>query len=1336
MSYSPWSWYRRTFTVPAGWSGQRIILHLDAVNWQSQVYINGQSLGIHKGGYDPISYDVSPYLNGNANELLVQVYSPQDSGGQPRGKQTLYPGGIMYTSASGIWQPVWLEPVDSSGVQSLTIVPDVDNSRLKLTVNTYATSGVTVSATVLDNGTAIVVTNGNPQTELTIPISNPKLWSPTSPFLYDLKISVVHNGVTNDSVTSYFGMRKISMSQVGGVPKLLLNNQVLFQMGPLDQGFWPDGIYTAPTDAALAYDIQMEKALGFNMVRKHIKVERQRWYYWADKLGIMVWQDMPSVNSYTGNPQPVDGTQFIAEMKAMVTNHWNTPSIVMWVTFNEGQGQTGTGAVGQSNTVYVVQQVENLDPSRLVNEASGWDHFGSGDVLDYHSYPDPGNPKSATQAAVDGEFGGIAWHVSGHLWNTAQAGTGYLMAGSTNEIATLYDGYINEAVNFKSAANGGLNAAVYTEITDVENECNGLMTYDRLMKADMTKINLSNQKAITGALYLTDVFPTSKNAGRTWSYTNNNSGTIPANWYATNFTPTGWSSGLAGFGSGAVPGATMRTTWSTTNIWLRSQFTVGNLKASDIGNLVFNCYHDEDCEIYINGVLAASATGYTTSYALLPMNAAGQAALILNGTNQIAVHCHQTTGGQFIDVGIAIQNMTANFLKVPTDYLGYWPLDATNGVFAVDVSGNGNHGAVSGATWNVGGQINGCLSFNGINNYVQISNVVSSDFSIAFWVKTTQTAGTGQWYYGAGLVDGDVFASVNDFGTVLVGGKFGFGIGNPDTTIVSSNSINDGAWHQCVATRVQASGIMNIYVDGMLQATGTGNANLLTASANLRFGQIASGGGYFNGLLDDVQIFYRALGNNEVTALYSNSLVLPATPVNLRAMTSSSKVILSWNDSAWAASYTVSRSTTKGGPYAVIGTASTASYTDANVVNGITCYYVVSAMNTFGNSAKSSEVGCTPSAVTVAGGLYVDLRASDLVAGTTIWTNRAGTGNFTNTGTGLPVYTTYLGNLAVQLSGNNGYKGPLASPFGGNAPRTIEAWVNNPALSGEETMVAMGRRGNTDYNFAFNFSTDTGWGGLAMFADDMGWGSVPTANAWHHLVVTYDGYAVLLYADGVLKNTAAKTAATPAGPVWVGVQTGDSVTPYGSWFSGYINSVRIHNSVLDSGEVAANYALGPGTATPPAPTGLAGTAGNRQISLTWGAVSGANNYNLWRSTNNGASYQSIATGLVATSFFDANAVSGQTNYYQVAAGNIYGTSTNSPAVGVFLPLPALAMTINAGSLQIDWPGWANGWVLYMATNLSPPVVWWPVTNAPSSNGVFTVTLPAGSGTQFYRLVSP
>lgn len=654
MQYSEFSWYRRTFTVPAAWSGQRIILHLDAVDWQATVYVNGQLVGAHQGGYDPFSFDITPYLNGGSNELIIGVYSPEDNGGQPRGKQTLYPGGIMYTSSSGIWQPAWLEPVDASGIQNLQIVPDVDNSRLRLTVNCYATSGVTVNALVTSNGVPITSTTGNPQTELDIRVNNPNLWSPDNPFLYGLQIWTVHNGVTNDAVTSYFGMRKISVVTVDGVPQIYLNNQPYYEMGPLDQGFWPDGIYTAATDAALKYDLQMEKALGFNMVRKHIKVERQRWYYWADTLGLLIWQDMPTCNSYTGSPQPVNALDFVGELSAMVTNHWNSPCIIMWDVFNEGQGQTSTG---QTNTPYLVNLVETIDPNHLVNQASGGDYYGVGNVFDVHSYPDPGAPGSTTQVPVDGEFGGIAWHVTDHLWNAALAGSGYLLASSLDNFASLYDGYIGEVVNYKSPANGQLNASVYTQITDVENECNGLMTYDRLLKPDLDRICSSNRKAITGQESITTVVPTSQTVPQAWQYTTNS---VPSNWYATNFNASSWSNGLAGFGT-ADPNVTPNTPWTSLGyIYLRRTFNPGSLTQQQLSNLSFITYHDEDVAIYINGVLAGSASGYSTAYVPVAMNAAGQAAIIPNATNYLAVSCYQSTGGQFIDVGISDVNLSAN----------------------------------------------------------------------------------------------------------------------------------------------------------------------------------------------------------------------------------------------------------------------------------------------------------------------------------------------------------------------------------------------------------------------------------------------------------------------------------------------------------------------------------------------------------------------------------------------------------------------------------------------------------------------------------------------------
>jgi Glycosyl hydrolases family 2, sugar binding domain/Glycosyl hydrolases family 2, TIM barrel domain/Glycosyl hydrolases family 2 len=612
MEYHAFSWYRRTFIVPPAWSGQRILLHLDAVDWQAEVFVNGQSAGVHRGGYDPITYDITPYLGGGGpQELIVRVYDPTDNAGEPRGKQTLFPGGIMYTSCSGLWQPVWLEPVPPVNVASLRLVPDIDNARLAVTANVSGpTNGIIVNA-VARVGTNVVGTiSGAPGTELPLPVPSPVLWSPTNPFLYDLEITLSNGPVKVDSVASYFGMRKISLGTNGGFVKMFLNNQFVFQFGPLDQGFWPDGIYTAPTDNALRSDVEKEKAVGFNMVRKHIKVERDRWYYWADKLGLLVWQDMPSANSYTGNPQPLDVPQFETELGRMVQNHWNHPSIISWVIFNEGQGQHDTAAL--------VAEVKALDPSRLVNQASGGNYVGAGDILDVHSYPNPGYPVSATQAVVCGEFGGVGLGITNHTW---AAGWGYIGATNGDDLTFKFEGFCGLLSDF--VQNHGLSAAVYTQITDVETELNGLFTYDRkVCKPDLARMRAAILSPL--AQYSYDaVVPSSQSNGQSWKFTT----TTPAgNWFATNFNDTAWSSGLGGFGTAGTPGAVIGTTWNSSDLWLRRTFNPGVLTPQQLSGLVWNVHHDEGVEIYLNGTLVFTASGYTTSYIRTPLTDAARAA--------------------------------------------------------------------------------------------------------------------------------------------------------------------------------------------------------------------------------------------------------------------------------------------------------------------------------------------------------------------------------------------------------------------------------------------------------------------------------------------------------------------------------------------------------------------------------------------------------------------------------------------------------------------------------------------------------------------------------------
>ena len=626
-------WYRRLFTIPATWGKDRVLLHFGAVDYKSEIFINGKSLGVHEGGYDPFSFDITPYIKSSGQqELVVNVFDPTDNGGYPRGKQTLNPRGIMYTSVTGIWQTVWLEPVPAQHIDDIRITPDIDKGVLKLSV--YTGQPGTVSIKVKDGNNVVSTLTGNSNEVLTVPVPHAKLWSPDQPFLYNLEITA-----GKDAVTSYFGMRKISVENEGGYKKLFLNNRFLFQLGPLDQGFWPDGGYTAPTDEALRSDLQAIKNLGFNMVRKHIKVEPYRWYYWADKLGVMVWQDMPSPNSYTEHTPPVDTAAFSQQLVRMVKTHWNAPCIVTWVIFNEEQGQ--------HNTPGYVKMIRELDPSRLINQASGGRHFGAGDLLDIHSYPPPSVPHSNTQALACGEYGGIGFKIKGHMWQEADT---YVMIDNVDDYTDLYNNFANALTAFKT--NNGLSAAVYTEITDVEGELNGLLTYDRaITKGPVEKIRASNERVIHGSILLKEVLPASIESGRTWKYTFD---TPDGEWMGTGYNDQAWKSGEAGFGTKGTPGAIVRTTWDTKDIWVRQTFDLNGLPAGvSKEDLILSLHHDDDCEVYINGVKAAVVPGATGGYSMATINAAGKEALVVNGKNVIAIHCHQTVGGQYIDAGIS-----------------------------------------------------------------------------------------------------------------------------------------------------------------------------------------------------------------------------------------------------------------------------------------------------------------------------------------------------------------------------------------------------------------------------------------------------------------------------------------------------------------------------------------------------------------------------------------------------------------------------------------------------------------------------------------------------------
>ncbi|MFI9758970.1 PA14 domain-containing protein [Streptomyces sp. NPDC051963] len=480
-------WYRRTFTVPADWrigSGKRLQLNFGAVDWQTEVYVNGRKVTEHKGGYDKFSADITDALKpGRTQELIVGVYDPTDAAdgeNPPIGKQRLDPSGIWYTPSSGIWQTVWMEPVARDHVGSLKLTPDVPNSSVSVEAQGVR-AGVPITATAYDGKQKVATASGRTGQPLTLTIDDPHLWSPDDPFLYDLKVSV-----GADRVGSYFGMRSIAVEKVDGVPRTVLNGEPIFLMATLDQGFWPDGLHTAPTDEALAYDLKVHKQLGFNSVRKHIKVEPDRWFYWADRLGLMVWQDMPAMTAGV-TPNAASRAEYEREMKEMIDEHISSPSIVMWVTFNEGWGQYDIGRVAA--------QAKSWDPTRLVNGQSGLNlgaDGGTGDIMDEHGYPSPALPPrpDGERALVSGEYGGLGLAVPGHAWSVQQS---YVDV----DPATYTDDYLTKLDEVRALACRGGNGAVYTQIADVEGELNGLLTYDRkVLKPDVARVKAAHEALI------------------------------------------------------------------------------------------------------------------------------------------------------------------------------------------------------------------------------------------------------------------------------------------------------------------------------------------------------------------------------------------------------------------------------------------------------------------------------------------------------------------------------------------------------------------------------------------------------------------------------------------------------------------------------------------------------------------------------------------------------------------------------------------------------------------------------------------------------------------------
>jgi len=491
-------WYERTFSIPSKWKDKDILLNFGAVDWKAEVFINDVKIGTHTGGYTPFSFDITPFIKPGKQKLVVKVFDGTDSGFQPRGKQVAKPEGIWYTSVTGIWQTVWIEPVNKKHISGIKNYSDIENCRLFVNVNCKnSTCSDMIIVKVSEGSNVISTEKGSVGQELELAIPNAKLWTPESPFLYDINIDLISNGKIVDHVKSYSAMRKVSVKKdVNGIIRMQLNNKDYFQFGTLDQGWWPDGLYTAPTDEALLYDIKKTKEFGFNMIRKHVKVEPARWYTYCDRLGILVWQDMPSGDKiqswqnhqfFVGNEMlrtAESESNYRKEWREIIDNLYSYPSIIVWVPFNEGWGQF--------KTVDICDWTKSYDPSRLVNSASGGNFFKAGDILDLHNYPGPDMYLYDTERVnVIGEYGGIGLPVESHLWRP-EKNWGYIQFKNSKEVT---DEYIKYAQMLKKMIKAGFSAAIYTQITDVEVEVNGLMTYDRkVIKIDEDRVKRINKE--------------------------------------------------------------------------------------------------------------------------------------------------------------------------------------------------------------------------------------------------------------------------------------------------------------------------------------------------------------------------------------------------------------------------------------------------------------------------------------------------------------------------------------------------------------------------------------------------------------------------------------------------------------------------------------------------------------------------------------------------------------------------------------------------------------------------------------------------------------------------
>ena len=659
-------WYETEFTVPKSWKGKRIILHFGAVDYSSVIYVNGICAGSHEGSSDSFRIDITDALKGTGSQkLVVEVTDPTDTGYQPVGKQKLDPSGIYYTPVSGIWKTVWMEPVPVSHIYSMRGYADIDESVYKFTpIVEMPAKDHTVRVTVYDNGSEMVSVMGSPNKELSVKIENQKLWSPDTPYLYDMKVELMKGTKVIDAVNTYFGMREISTGKdKDGYQRLLLNGKPYFHIGLLDQGWWPDGLLTPPSDDALVFDIEFAKKAGFNTLRKHIKQESDRFYYHCDRLGILVWQDAVASKDTKWwsktRVEPVlsyeESRAFSREFKNLIDQLFNFPCIIDWVIFNEGWGQ--------HDTPNMIDWVSFLDPSRP-NHVSGWMDYGRGDICDIHRYPGPGKIDNAGgyRPLVLGEFGGLGYVVKDRVWPAKTTRAHYINAANIEKYCTDYERIFYQLRILKEQ---GLAGAIYTQISDVEGEVNGLMTYDRKhVKIDMDKMKALNDLLMETPVILKEVMPNSEKEGQIWKYTTRWEW-ITDDWYLESPDLRQWSEGPGFFGyvrPGSVHNTpftekcsfahTPKTDWHTSNIWLRREIELDEIPQ----NPLLYIWYFTEAEVYINGQLVLKVKGRNAPYPHYEYHKFidGTQKALRKGKNLIAVHC-KTTGGkhiQAVDLGI------------------------------------------------------------------------------------------------------------------------------------------------------------------------------------------------------------------------------------------------------------------------------------------------------------------------------------------------------------------------------------------------------------------------------------------------------------------------------------------------------------------------------------------------------------------------------------------------------------------------------------------------------------------------------------------------------------